>query len=228
MTTPRAAAPGAQTLARGLRALELVAGATEGMSVQELSAELDVHRSITSRLLTTLADFRLVTRGQDGRYRPGAGLAALATGVHMTLREAAEPILRDLAARLDATVSLLVVEGDEAVALTVVEPPRASFLISFRTGGHHPLGRGSAGIALLAALPPQPGEPEAVAEARRAGHARTYGEVEPGAYGVAAPIPHVAGMPTACINLITHRVEVADAAAPAIEAAAAELHARLS
>ncbi|TYL49718.1 helix-turn-helix domain-containing protein [Nocardioides sp. BGMRC 2183] len=227
MEPARSTAAGSQTLARGLRALELVAGAQDGLSVQEIAGQLDVHRSIASRLLATLAEFRLVARGQDNRYRPGAGLAALATGVHLTLREAADPVLRDLAAELNATVALLVIEGQEAVALSVVEPPRATYLISFRTGGHHPLGRGSAGVALLAALPPRPGEPEAVAESRERGYASTFGEVEPGAYGVAVPLPSTPGMPTACINLITHRAELAESAPPALLAAAETLHAAL-
>jgi len=220
-------AAGAQTLARGLRALELVATSRDGMTVQEVAGELDVHRSIASRVLSTLADHRLVLRGADGRYRTGAGLAALATGVHSTLREAAEPILRELAAELGATVSLLVVEGSEAVALSVVEPPGATYVLSFRTGGHHPLGRGSAGVALLAAQPPAPGEAANVTEAREQGFASTFGEVEPGAYGVAVPLPAVAGVPAACLNLITYRPEIAADAAPVLMKAAARLHALL-
>ncbi|CAM3501252.1 helix-turn-helix domain-containing protein [Nocardioides dubius] len=228
MEPARTTTAGSQTLARGLRALELVAAARDGMSVQEIADELDVHRSIASRLLATLAEFRLTTRGQDNRYRPGAGLAALSAGVHLTLREAADPVLRDLAAELNATVSLLVVEGDEAVALAVVEPPRANYLISFRAGGHHPLGRGSAGVALLAAAAPIPGEAPAITEARKRGYASTFGEVEPGAYGVAVPLPPTPGMPRACLNLITHRVELAEAAPPTLIAAAERLHATLT
>lgn len=228
MDSARGTSSGSQTLARGLRALELVSGAPDGLSIQEIAVELDVHRSIASRLLATLADFRLVSRGQDNRYRPGAGLAALATGIHLTLREEADPVLREVAAELNATVALLVVEGAEAVALSVVEPPRASYLISFRTGGHHPLGRGSAGVALLAAQPARPGEAAAVREARDRGYASTFGEVEPGAYGVAVPLPHTPGMPTACLNLITHRADLAEAAPPTLITAAERLHAALA
>jgi len=228
MPTPRTAAPGSQTLARGLRALESVATARDGLTVQEVAVSLDVHRSIASRLLATLADFRLVLRGPDGRYRTGAGLAALAAGIHATLRESAEPEMRTLAAELGATISLLVVEGGEAAALSVVEPPGASYVLSFRTGARHPLGRGSAGVALLAAQPPAPGESAAVTGARERGFASTFGEVEPGAYGVAVPLPSVPGVPAACLNLITYREDIAAGAAPALMAAARRLHAALS
>nr|WP_166390747.1 helix-turn-helix domain-containing protein [Nocardioides ochotonae] len=221
-------APGAQTLARGLRALELVAVARDGATIQEIAAELDVHRSIASRILSTLADARLVARSADGRYRPGAGLAALATGVHGTLRSIAEPFMRELAGEFGATISLLVTEGEEAVALAVIEPPASGYVLSFRAGARHPLGRGAAGVALLAAAPPAPGEAEKVTTSRARGYAATFGEVEPGAYGVAVPLSLAEGMPTACLNLITYRPEVADSAAPRLMAAAERISAALS
>jgi len=221
-------APGAQTLARGLRALELVAVARDGASIQEIAAELDVHRSIASRILSTLADARLVARSADGRYRTGAGLAALAAGVHGTLRATAEPFMRELAVELNATISLLVIEGDEAVALAVIEPPSSGYVLSFRAGARHPLGRGASGVALLAASPRLPGEAEKVTIARDRGYAATFGEVEPGAYGVAVPLALDEGMPVACLNLITYRPELAESAAPQLMAAAERVSAALA
>ncbi|MER6981394.1 IclR family transcriptional regulator, partial [Streptomyces carpinensis] len=144
-----------------------------------------------------------------------------------TLRAAAEPVMHELAAGLGATISLLVVEGSQAVALSVVEPPGASYVLSFKTGSRHPLGRGSAGVALLAAQSPSPGEAANVTEARARGFAATFGEVEPGAYGVAVPIT-VEGLPAACLNLITYRPEIADQAAPALMTAAERLHGDLA
>ncbi|MEV6162317.1 helix-turn-helix domain-containing protein [Streptomyces sp. NPDC052052] len=223
--SPRAA--GTQTLARGLRALQLVSTAHDGLNIQEVAGELDVHRSIASRLLQTLADFHFVTRGYDGRYRTGTALAGLAMGIHATLRATAAPVMQELAADLGATVSLLISEGGHAVALAVVEPPGVSYLLSFKAGSRHPLGRGSAGVALLAAQSPSPGEAANVTEAREQGFAATFGEVEPGAYGVAVPIA-IQGLPPACLNLITYRPEIADRAAPALLAAAARIHSELA
>ena len=54
---------GSQTLDRGIRALELVAASPEGMTVQEVADRLEVHRTIAHRLLGTLADHHLVSRG---------------------------------------------------------------------------------------------------------------------------------------------------------------------
>jgi DNA-binding IclR family transcriptional regulator len=221
-------AVGAQTLARGLRALELIATARDGATIQEIATQLDVHRSIASRLLATLAEFRLVIRSEDGRYRTGTGLAALSAGIHATLRAAAEPVMRELAGELGATISLLVVEGSEAVALSVVEPPAASYVLSFKTGSRHPIGRGSAGVALLAAQPSLPGESADVTEARERGYAATFGEVEPGAYGVAVPLASAPGVPTACVNLITYREDIAASAAPALVRAAGRISTSLA
>jgi len=215
-------AAGSQTLDRGLRALEMVATARDGLTIQDVSAALGVHRSIASRLLSTLVDRRLVLRGGDGRFRAGAELAALAAGVHATLRATATPVLHQLVEQLGATIALLVAEGGEAVALEVAEPPAAPYVLSFRTGSRHPLGKGSAGAALRAALPPAPGEDEAVVQARRRGYAETFGEVESGAYGVAVPIA-VPGLPPACLNLITHRSEIATSAGPVLAEAAAQI-----
>ncbi|UDY23672.1 IclR family transcriptional regulator [Nocardioides sp. Kera G14] len=219
--------PGTQTLARGLSSLELVAQAPDGVAIQDIADQLGVHRSIASRLLATLADFKLVVRGADGRYRVGSGLAALASGIHTTLRVAAEPILRELAERLGATVTLLVAEGDEAVGLSVVSPARSQYHLAFQTGGRHPLGVAAGGVALLAGMPPRPGESARVAEAREQGYAQTFGEVEPGAYGVAVALPQIAGVPAACLNLITHRAEIAAEAPAALIDAAKRLAASL-
>src|SRR6478736_9929661 len=85
---------GSQTLDRGIRALEMVAAAAGGMTVQEVADQLAVHRTIAHRLLATLADHHLIARGPDGRFRAGGGLIALAGGLASTLRDTAMPIMR--------------------------------------------------------------------------------------------------------------------------------------
>ena len=68
-------APGSQTLARGLAALQLVASSRTGLTAQQVADDIGVHRTIAYRLLTTLAQYRMVAKGEDGRYRPAAGTA---------------------------------------------------------------------------------------------------------------------------------------------------------
>lgn len=212
---------GSQTLARGLRALELIAAVREGMTIQEVADRLGVHRSIASRLLATLAEFRLVVRGPDGRFRTGAGLAALAASSYAALRASAEPVIRELAEQLGATVMLVVAEGEEAMPLSIAEPPTSGFLLSFRAGSRHTISRGSAGIALRAAAAAHPDEPALVSEARTRGYACSEGEVVAGAYGVAAPVALPSGYPLTCINVVSYRADITETAvAPLREAVA--------
>jgi DNA-binding IclR family transcriptional regulator len=213
---------GNQTLARGLRVLLAIADSHHGLTVQQVGELLGVHRSIAYRLLQTLADFGLVTRGPDGAYTPGARLATLAEAYLPTLREVARPVMRELADRLQSTISLFVEQGDEVVAIAMVEPTTAAHHLAFKPGMRTPITRGAAGYAILASGQAVPGEPAAVVTARERGFARSHAEIEAGAYGVAAGIPVTAGA-RACLNLITFREEVADGAGPDMRRAADEV-----
>ncbi|WP_059017765.1 helix-turn-helix domain-containing protein [Mycobacterium sp. M26] len=205
---PVSTAPGSQTLARGLNALQLVAGARNGLTIQQVADSIGVHRTIAYRLLTTLAQYRLVAKGEDGRFRVAAGLAALGATFDNNVRELSLPILRDLADQLGTTVSLLVAEGDQQVAIAVIVPTHVSYQLSFHEGSRYPLDRGAAGIALLAGMPPTPGERELVTQARTQGWVITHGEIEPNTYGLAVPVHRPPNSPHTCINLISHREDV--------------------
>lgn len=194
---------GSQTLARGLEILRAVTAAPDGMAVTEVAEAAGVHRTIAYRALNTLVDTHLLHRGPDGRYRGAAGLLALAPAAYSSLAAAARPQLRDLADRLGAAVSLIVRQGDEAVALAVLGPATGIYHVSFSEGSVHPLNRGAAGLALLAACPEQPGEPTAVAAVRSEGFARTFGEVEPNMHGLAVPLDAAATGVPACLNVIS-------------------------
>lgn len=199
---------GSQTLARGLTALQMVADAPGGLTVQQLADQVGVHRTIAYRLLSTLAQFRLVAKGEDGRYRPGAGLAVLGASFDRNVRQLSLPTLRALADELGTTVSLLIAEGDQQVAIAVIVPSHVAYQLSFHEGSRYPLDRGAAGIALLASMPPRPGERELVARTRERGWVMTYGEIEPNTYGLAVAVRRQAQSPPTCINLISHREDV--------------------
>ncbi|WP_426997094.1 IclR family transcriptional regulator [Pseudarthrobacter sp. N5] len=233
MTTEEIPSPsrtaGSQTLARGLAALKAIAGARDGMAINDVAEALGVHRTIAYRILNTLSDADIVHRSEDdNRYRGAAGLLQLTSAAHDSLRAAALPVLHDVANELASTVSLLIREGGDAVALAVVEPRGPSYHVSFAQGSRHPLNRGAAGLAIQASQRPSAGEAEDVRMARINGYAITFGEVEPNMYGVAAPIkgrePGIAG----CINLITTRKEKAESSVGAIIAAAERISSRLA
>jgi DNA-binding IclR family transcriptional regulator len=171
----------AQTLDRGLRLLHLVADAPSGLSVSEAAARLGVGRAVVYRLVSTLAEHGMIRRDPAGRLRLGAGVLHLARRAQPVLAEAALPTLRRLAEQVGATAHLTIAEGDEAVAVAVVEPSWTQFHVAYRTGSRHALDRGAAGRAILAG------------RAGDTGYVSTAGELQPGAVGVAAPVPALDG-----------------------------------
>jgi DNA-binding IclR family transcriptional regulator len=172
----------AQTLDRGLRLLQLVADAPAGLTVTEAAGRLGVGRAVVYRLATTLAEHGMIRRDDTGRLRLGAGVLHLARRAQPLVADAALPSLRRLAEQVGATAHLTIAEGGEALALAVVEPSWTQFHVAYRAGSRHPLELGAAGQAILAG--------------RRGsyGYVTTTGQLQPGAYGVAAPIPEVEGL----------------------------------
>jgi DNA-binding IclR family transcriptional regulator len=221
-------APGSQTLARGLTALQAVATSRSGMTVQQVADHIGVHRTIAHRLLSTLAQFRLVAKGDDGRFRSAAALATLGASFDNNLRQLSLPTLRALADELGSTVLLLVAEGDQQVAIAVIVPTNVFYQLSFHEGSRYPLDRGAAGIALLACMPPRPEERDLVPQTRQQGWVITHGEVEPNTYGLAVPVRRRPPSPPTCINLISHREDVVLDGKDAVIKAANELSAILS
>jgi DNA-binding IclR family transcriptional regulator len=219
---------GSQTLARGLTALQMVADSPSGLTAQQLADLIGIHRTIAYRLLTTLAEFRLVAKGEDGRYRPAAGLAVLGASFDRNVRQLSLPTLRALADELGTTVSLLIAEGDQQVAIAVIVPSHVAYQLSFHEGSRYPLNRGAAGIALLAGMAARPGERDLVSGARERGWVTTYGEIEPNTYGLAVGVRRPAPSPPTCINLISHREDVVMRGKDAVVKAAKQLSELLS
>ena len=171
---------GSLTLERGLALLQAVADAGEAATISELAAEIGASRAAVYRLLTPLAARGLVRR--DGsKVRLGVGVLRLAGQVVPQLREAARPVLRDLAEKVGATAHLSVAEGDQIESVAVVEPSWTTFHVAYRVGSRHPIGAGAAGKALTL----------------RAGGrawATATGEVQRGTSGLAVPVRGVPGL----------------------------------
>jgi DNA-binding IclR family transcriptional regulator len=205
-----------QTLDRGLRVLDVLASATGGLTVTELAARLAVNRTVVYRLVSTLEQHALVRRDARGRLHVGLGVLHLASAVQPVLRDLAVPVLRELAEAVGCTAHLTVADGEEALALAVVEPSWTDFHVSYRVGSRHPLTRGAAGKAILLGRQPD-AEPFAVTE----------GELQPGARGLAVPVTGVDGL-EASVGIVTIGDIDVDLVAPRVRRAAAEVAARLS
>lgn len=172
-----------QTLDRGLQVLEVLATTATGLTVTELAARLEVNRTVTYRLVSTLEQHGLVRRNSKGRLFTGLGILELAAAVEPVLRAMAIPVLRGLADAVGSTAHLTVADGGEALALAVVEPSWTDFHIAYRVGARHPLEHGAAGKAILMGRRSDP-EPFVV----------TDGELQTGARGLSAPVRGVAGL----------------------------------
>ncbi|WP_182524270.1 IclR family transcriptional regulator [Nocardioides dongkuii] len=213
------AAETSQTLDRGLRVLEVLSDAPGGLTVTELAGRLGVNRTVVYRLVSTLEQHALVRKDARGRLHVGLGVLHLASAVQPALRDVAVPVLRRLAEEVGCTAHLTVADGEEALALAVVEPSWTDYHVSYRVGSRHPLGQGAAGKAILAGRDRGREGPAYVA---------TTGELQPGARGVAAPMRGLRGF-EASVGIVTLG-DLDDAAGVGgrVLAAADELSGRLS
>ena len=154
----KASVPGAQAVARAARLLRLVAQEPgEGMPVADLARRADLTRPTTHRLLAALRHEGLVDQDErTGRWTPGPELYLMgqAAASRYDITGIARDIVRSLAVRTEESAFLSVRRGDETVCLLREEGsfPIRSFVLS--EGVRFPLGVASAGLAILAFLPP--------------------------------------------------------------------------
>ena len=210
------AAETSQTLDRGLRVLRVLAESPEGLTITELSARMDVNRTVVYRLISTLEGHALIRRDVRGRLFVGLGVLHLASAVQPLLRELAVPVLRSLAEAIGSTAHLTVADGDEALALAVVEPTWTDFHMAYRVGSRHSLASGAAGKAI-----------GLLGQADAAAYAVTSGELQSGAHGLAAPVRGLEGL-RASVGIVTIDGVIDEAlVAPRVIAAAQQMAERL-
>jgi DNA-binding IclR family transcriptional regulator len=197
------------TLERGLALLQAVADwEGEAPTISELAGVIGASRAAVYRLLVPLVERGLVRR-EGSRVRLGLGMLRLSARVLPQLRLVATPVLRSLAEDVGATAHLTVADGDVAQAVAVVEPSWTAYHVAYRVGARHPLEKGAAGKAITLAR----GGPAWIGSA---------GELQAGAYGVAAPVRGVPEL-RASVGVVA-LTELVDAdIGPRVVAAAAAL-----
>ena len=151
--------PGAQSIARAARLLRLVTqSGDEGIPVTELARRAELTRPTAYRLLVALRHEGLVDQDdRTGRWAPGPELflmGQVAASRYENITGLARDIVRSLAVRTEESAFLSVRRGDETVCMLREEGsfPIRSFVLS--EGVRFPLGVASAGLAILAFLPP--------------------------------------------------------------------------
>ncbi len=188
--------PTSQTLSRGVQVLEIVAAAPSALSIADVAAQLEVHRSIAYRIIRTLEQHRLLSRDETGHIRPAAGLSVLARSVQRDLENAAAPELAALANQLSMTAFLAVWEHDVCTTLQSAQPRQECKIMEHRAGSVHSMDLGADSIAIQSLFTKEQWKAkesgiEYHAQAREAridGYACTQDEVSPGASCIAVPI----------------------------------------
>lgn len=141
-----------QTLARGLRIMNQLEDAPEGLSVTHLARQLQLEKSSVSRFLRTLHNYGYVEQDErTRRYRLGARLVALGQQRlrQFTLREQARPYLRRLVDETGECAHLAVLLRGQAFYVDQVDTS-ASLRVSAGIGTMAPLHCTALGKVLLA------------------------------------------------------------------------------
>ncbi|MDK3020170.1 IclR family transcriptional regulator [Pseudodonghicola flavimaris] len=141
---------------RAFRLLRHIAAGNRCRNSSRAAKELGINRTTLIRLLATLEAERMIEQlPEDGGYRLGTGLIALATqalndrGIIPTAR----PVLKALAQKLGLSTHLGVREGREIVYLAR-ETPVSHLASSVREGSRLPAHATTIGRILLAELSP--------------------------------------------------------------------------
>jgi DNA-binding IclR family transcriptional regulator len=204
-----------QSVDRAVTVLELVAKHGEA-GITEIAAELGVHKSTVSRLLSVLESRGMVEQlGDRGKYVIGFGivrLAGAATG-RIDLARLGHSSCQELADRLGETVNIAILDEDSAINITQAHGSAAVTAQNW-TGQRTPLHATSSGKILLAHLAPdrrrkllrrrlEEFTPRTITDADQLkveleqvisdGYATCFEEFELGMHAVAAPVLNQSG-----------------------------------
>ena len=225
---------GAQTLRRGLSILKLLARhQPDGLGVSDIARKLDINKATAIRLTRTLLDERFVAQEASTRrylLGPESFAVGLAAEPNYALQRTAAPYLRALALETGDWLFFTVRHGLESICLSRESDDTPYPPTSLRVGDRHPLGLGTAGLAILAALPEEESEqilktnapkiereyPQMtevkvrtlLKETRERGYAVVPGILVPGFWGIGVPVLRPDGQPVAAIVLIANAVRL--------------------
>ncbi|WP_187351925.1 IclR family transcriptional regulator [Allosaccharopolyspora coralli] len=187
----------------------LQAVASEPCGLAELCSRTGLPRATAHRLAVGLEVHRMLRRGSDGRWRPGAALTELAGGAVDPLLEAAGTILPKLREITGESVQLYRRDGVQRLCVAAAEPP-SGLRDTVPVGSSLPMSAGSGAKVLAAWVDPATqrtvlkdavfGE-RTLMEVRRRGWAQSVAERESGVASVSAPVRDSAGSVVAAISV---------------------------
>lgn len=148
-------AGGIQSIERAISIVDLVARHPDGISLAELSSELELNNTTVFHLVKTLDKLDIVAQvAETKRYRIGSHLFALAAGAlnDSTLLALATPILEQLSTDTGEAANLTVRSHHEIIV--IASTAAAGMLqLSGGTGTTRPAHATATGKALLSAMP---------------------------------------------------------------------------
>jgi DNA-binding IclR family transcriptional regulator len=195
----------------------------EELGVTEISKMLDLHKSTTYGLISTLSANNILEKDDNtGKYRLGLKLYQLGTKVNFSIREIAYRYLEQLVSTYEETANLVILQNTSVVYLEKVESSH-SMRISTLVGGDKPLYCTAVGKAMIAYLPHsildellnkiefkkytyntiQNKESllKSLEGVRKKGYAEDHEELEIGLHCIAAPIFNQYKIPFAAISV---------------------------
>jgi DNA-binding IclR family transcriptional regulator len=242
------------SVGRAIAVLRLIGAAPEtGIRLRDISEALDLHKTSTSRMLTTLSSLGVIERDRNRCFRVSDEFrTSFGTPLTTTrLRQAARPALGMLSEILEDVAFLSVPNGLDSLCVARYIGTYPIQALSLNVGGRRPLGVGAGSLALLAWAPDDEREHliemqrprlanyrvgveeivAAVQEARVQGFTDLPGFVIQGMTGMGIPVRDPSGVVVAALSVaaITERLSGSrrDLAIRALKEAAAEVEARL-
>ncbi|MDZ4376145.1 MAG: IclR family transcriptional regulator [Phenylobacterium sp.] len=140
------------TVAKGLAVLALLARAEAPLRLSQIAQDLDLQKSNTHRLLSTLSELGYVRKeAETGRYAPTLKLWELGACVVSAhpVKRAAAPYLQELHRITNETTTLSLLDGRHVLVLDKIVAPRALRFTS-RPGSRIPAPLNASGLAMLA------------------------------------------------------------------------------
>jgi IclR family pca regulon transcriptional regulator len=217
----------AQTLARGLACLEVLAEAPQALSCSQVAAAMKVSRAAARRVLLTLQHLGYA-REDRGLYASSAKVLSLGRGMlgNSGVWNAAAVEVVALANRFNEPCSISVLDGLD-ILFVCRDSTRRVYSLRLGVGDRLPAHCSAAGKMLLSQLPEKelaarvsgvrlesrgPASltdlrslKAALREIRDNGFARAVDEMEDGIISIAVPIRERDGRPVAAISVASHR-----------------------
>lgn len=237
---------------RALSILEAVGQRAGGLTNSEINKRLGIPKSSASYILRVLERRGYLHRDPEtGRYRLGLALLTLSRGIEtgQDVREAAQPVLKQLASRCRLTAHLGMIDQGEAVYVEKVEGPGLIKMNTWpgrRTDAHST----SIGKAIIAYYPES--DVDAIAErrglarrtprtitslpklkrdlelVRKRGYAVDEEENNLGVRCIAAPVFDATGEVIASINVTGTTVQIPEDSVPEIAESVKDAARRIS